>query len=43
MAVGIGKRLINNRSTVFGQHIQKYTRLLQIYEFLVENGFPPPE
>jgi len=37
LAVGIGAKYIKTGSTARGERIQKYTRLLQIYEYLVEN------
>ncbi|OHT00471.1 enolase family protein [Tritrichomonas foetus] len=37
LAVAIGAQSIKTGSTARGERIQKYTRLLQIYEYLVEN------
>ena len=37
LAVGIGAQYIKTGSTARGERIQKYTRLLQIYEFLKEH------
>jgi enolase len=37
LAVAIGAQSIKTGSTARGERIQKYTRLLQIYEFLKEN------
>jgi enolase len=38
LAVAIGAQAIKTGSTARGERIQKYTRLLQIYEFLKENN-----
>jgi enolase len=38
LAVAIGAQSIKTGSTARGERIQKYTRLLQIYEYLVENN-----
>lgn len=38
IAVGIGAQYIKTGSTARGERIQKYTRLLQIYEWLKEHG-----
>jgi enolase len=43
LAVAIGAQSIKTGSTARGERIQKYTRLLQIYEFLVENDLLAPE
>ena len=37
LAVAIGAQSIKTGSTARGERIQKYTRLLQIYEYLKEN------
>ena len=37
LAVGIGAQAIKTGSTARGERIQKYTRLLQIYEYLKQN------
>lgn len=37
LAVGIGAQYIKTGSTARGERIQKYTRLLQIYDYLKEN------
>jgi enolase len=42
LAVAIGAQSIKTGSTARGERIQKYTRLLQIYEFLVENDLLAP-
>jgi enolase len=36
LAVAIGAQAIKTGSTARGERIQKYTRLLQIYEYLKE-------
>jgi enolase len=43
LSVAIGAQSIKTGSTARGERIQKYTRLLQIYEFLVENDLLAPE
>ena len=46
LAVAIGAQAIKTGSTARGERIQKYTRLLQIYEYLKENDMldnPPTE
>jgi enolase len=42
LSVAIGAQSIKTGSTARGERIQKYTRLLQIYEFLVENDLLAP-
>ena len=37
LVVGIGAQQIKTGSTARGERIQKYTRLLQIYEYLKEH------
>jgi enolase len=43
LAVGIGAQAIKTGSTARGERIQKYTRLLQIYEYLKEHDMLEPD